>query len=830
MPARITARFDALYSPTALAADRQPPMGTRAFFGYFIRQFRGALVARLVLVGLGSVADAMLPVFVGWVVGMLSTTPPGALFTEHWRTLLFMLAVILFRPVTFAADALVRNHAITPNLVDLVRWQSHWHVIRQSWTFFQDDFAGRIGNKILQAGESIEMTVNLTIDAVWYAAVFVVVATIALAGMDLLLLIPMIVWLAAYALLFRWTMPRVDRLSEEVSDARSIMSGRMVDSYTNIQTLKTFADDGEEDAYVADAITAHVRPFRRLMATFTWSWSLLFLLNALLVASVGWIALAGWNEGRMTTAMVATAIPFVLQIMNISGWILEVGSNVFRQIGTVRDSMVTIAKPLTLVDAPDAKPLVVTRGELVYDRVGFDYWRGDAGSVVRDFSLTVRPGERIGLVGRSGAGKSTLVNLTLRMFDVASGAIRIDGQDIRAVTQQSLRKAIGVVGQDTSLLHRSVRENIKYGRPGASDAEMIEAARRASIDEVVEALVDPGGPHRLRRPRRRARGQALGRPAAAHRAGAGDPQGRADPRPRRGDERARLGGRGGDPGHALPGDAGQDGDRHRPPPVDHRPDGPHRRPRPRPDRRGRHPRRPDRPGRPLCRAVGPPVGRLPRSGRVGGSMYTPPAFRDDDRASIHAGIEAAGLATLVTMTEEGLVGTPLPFLLSPDEGPLGTLYGHVAKANPQWRLAPVGEALAIFAGPDAYISPGWYATKAEHGRVVPTWNYAAVHAYGVPEFFEDPDASPRPRRSPDRPPRGRPRRAVVGRRRARALREGAAEGDRRGPPSDLPTRRQAQVQSEPERRRPYRGRRGAPRRRCRCRRGGSATRRLRTGD
>jgi ATP-binding cassette subfamily B multidrug efflux pump len=490
---RVTSRFDRLYSPTALAADRQPPAGTRAFFGYFLRQFRGALYARFALVAAGSIADAMLPIFVGWIVGMLSTTPPGRLFAEHGPALALMLGVVLLRPVFFLLDALVRNHAITPNLVDLVRWQSHWHVIRQSWTFFQNDFAGRIGNKVLQAGESIEMTVNLTIDAVWYAAVFVAVAVVALAGMDPVLLVPMAVWLAAYAALFRWTMPRVDVESEAVSDARSVMSGRMVDSYTNIQTLKTFADDGEEDAYVAQSVEVHVGAFRRLMALFTWSWSLLFLLNALLVGSVTWIALTAWNDGRMSTAMVATAIPFVLQIMNISGWILEVGSNVFRQIGTVRDSMVTIAQPLTLVDAPDAKPLVVARGEIVYDRVGFNYWRGDEGSVVKDFSLTVAPGEKVGLVGRSGAGKSTLVNLTLRMFDVAEGAIRIDGQDIRSVTQQSLRQAIGVVGQDTSLLHRSVRDNIKYGRPGASDGEMVEAAKRASLHEVVLGLVDPEG-------------------------------------------------------------------------------------------------------------------------------------------------------------------------------------------------------------------------------------------------------------------------------------------------------------------------------------------------
>ncbi|PJN94254.1 multidrug ABC transporter ATP-binding protein, partial [Amaricoccus sp. HAR-UPW-R2A-40] len=255
----------------------------------------------------------------------------------------------------------------------------------------------------------------------------------------------------------------------------------------------TFADDGEEDAYVAEAVTAHVGVFRRLMQVFTLSWSALFLLNAFLAVGVTGIALAAWDAGTMTTAMVATAIPFVLQIVNISGWILEVGANVFRQIGTARDSMETIAKPLTLTDAPGARPMAVTAGGIAFDRVSFDYWRGDRGAVIRDLSLTVGPGEKVGLVGRSGAGKSTLVNLALRMFDVAGGAIRIDGQDIRSVTQASLRRAIGVVGQDTSLLHRSVRENVKYGRSGASDAEMIEAARRANVHEVILELEDPEG-------------------------------------------------------------------------------------------------------------------------------------------------------------------------------------------------------------------------------------------------------------------------------------------------------------------------------------------------
>ena len=490
---RLFHRFETLYPPTVLAPDPQPPAGTARFFGYFLRQFRGALIARFVIVALGSVADAMLPIFVGWIVGMLATAERGMLFSEHGGELSFMAAVVLIRPVLFAADHLVGNQALTPSLVDLIRWQSHWHVIRQSWSFFQDDFAGRIGTKVMQAGEAVEMTVNPAIDAVWYALVFVVTTLVVLAGMDLLLLVPLLVWLALYIVLFRWSMPRVDRLSEETSEARSVMNGRMVDSYANIQTLKTFAEDGAEDAYVAESIEAHVGAFRRLMRVFSLSWTVLFLLNAGLVVSVGYIALDGWNRGTMTAAMVATAIPFVLQVMNISGWILEIGSGIFRQIGTARDSMQTISRPLALTDAPDARPLVITRGEVAYDRVSFNYWRGDKGAVVRALSLTVAPGERVGLVGRSGAGKSTLVNLTLRLFDVAGGAIRLDGQDVRAVTQASLRAAIGVVGQDVSLLHRSVRENIKYGRRAATDAEMIEAARKANVHEVILGLVDGEG-------------------------------------------------------------------------------------------------------------------------------------------------------------------------------------------------------------------------------------------------------------------------------------------------------------------------------------------------
>ena len=485
--------FDARYSPVALAAQRQPPQGLNAFILYFVRQFRTAFFIRMGMVAVGSVVDAMMPIFVGLIVGMLTTTPPGEMFTRHGTTLAWMAALVLIRPVTFVLDTLVRNHAIVPNLVNLVRWQSHWHVIRQSWSYFQNDFAGRLANKVLQAGDAIETGVNLTVDAVWYALIFVVVACIALARLDWTLLIPIVLWLIGYGILFAVSMPRITRYSEELAEHRSVMTGRIVDSYTNIQTLKTFSTDRHEDNYVAESVLEHTIGFRKLMRTFTYMWSTLFVLNALLVVSVTWLALAGWNSGVMTAAAVATAVPFVLQMMNMSGWILETGSNIFRQFGTVRDSMLSVAQPLTMLDAPEAKPLAIDRGEIAYDNVTFNYWRGKEGSVLEGFNLKVEAGEKIGLVGRSGSGKSTLANLALRMFDVQGGAIRIDGQDVRSVTQESLRHAIGLVSQDTSLLHRSVRENIIYGRQEATDAQMIAAAEQARVHDVILGLADPKG-------------------------------------------------------------------------------------------------------------------------------------------------------------------------------------------------------------------------------------------------------------------------------------------------------------------------------------------------
>ncbi|MCB9992782.1 MAG: ABC transporter ATP-binding protein [Hyphomicrobiaceae bacterium] len=483
--------IDHFYSPVEIDDNPHPPRGTWRFIGYFVRQFRVAIAIRMVTVAIASTVDAMLPVFVGLVVGLLAATDPGDMFSRNWPLLTAMfVTVAIVRPTIFVLDKLINNHLIEPGFIGRIRWQSHFHVIRQSWTFFQNDFAGRIGNKILQSGDSIEVAVSGILDAVWYALVFIVVAVFVLARLDLVLLVPILVWLLLYAVLFAVVMPRIATEAARVSEMRAVMTGRIVDSYANIQTLKTFSSSEHEDRYVSESILSHTVQYRRLLRVFTYMWSSLFILNTALVVSITALALIGWNNGTMSATAVATAVPFALQMMQMSGWILEVGSNIFRQLGTVRDSMETIAEPITLVDAPGAKDLAVTAGEITFEDVTFNYWRGRNGSVIENFNLRIAPGEKVGLVGRSGAGKSTLVNLLLRLFDVEAGVIRIDGQDVRAVTQESVRAAIGLVSQDISLLHRSVRENIKYGRPDATDDKMIEAAQRARVADVIDGLVD----------------------------------------------------------------------------------------------------------------------------------------------------------------------------------------------------------------------------------------------------------------------------------------------------------------------------------------------------
>ncbi|PWB65204.1 MAG: multidrug ABC transporter ATP-binding protein [Bradyrhizobiaceae bacterium] len=482
-------RFERLLRPTDPPERPEPPAGLVAFYWHYARQAKG-LFAALFAAGLVvALLDATIPVFIGRLITLVTANAPDELFARHWQTLAGMaLVVLVLRPAAITLQNLVANQAIAANVANRIRWQNHWHVVRQSWAFFQNDFAGRIASKVMQTGPALRESLVQLVTGVWYIIVYGTSAVLLLAAADPWLAAPVLVWFAGYVVLLRALVPRMRDRSHDVSEARSMLTGRIVDSYTNILTVKLFARAREEDDYVRDAVDEHTRLFLASLRLNTLFSLLLSLLNALLVASVATLALVLWARGQVPVGTVAMAIPFAWQLIQTSGWVAWQVTDIFENIGVVQEGMSTIARPLALVDRQDATPLAVSRGEIRFEGVRFGY--GRPRGIIDGLDLTVRQGEKIGLVGRSGAGKSTLVNLLLRFFDLAEGRILIDGQDIAELTQESLRAQISVVTQDTSLLHRSIRDNIRYGRPQASEAEVAAAARLAHADEFIVDLED----------------------------------------------------------------------------------------------------------------------------------------------------------------------------------------------------------------------------------------------------------------------------------------------------------------------------------------------------
>ena len=492
--------FERLLKPTETPEQPEPPAGLVGFYWHFARQAKGLFLGLFAIGLIVAVVDSMVPVFIGRIVALITSNKPDELFATAWPALLAMAGFMLvLRPLAMTAQNTMANQAIAANVGNLIRWQSHWHVVRQSWAFFQNDFAGRIANRVLQTGPSIRESIVALITAVWYILVYGTSAVILLATADPRLALPMIIWFAAYLLLIRLMVPRMRDRSKLTSEARSLLTGRIVDSYTNILTVKLFARAREEDAYVRESIDIHTSAFHASLRLNTLFTLLLSLINASMVTSTTTLALILWSRGQIEVGTVAMTLPLAWQIVNSAGWVAWQVTNIFENVGVVQEGMMTIAKPITLIDRPNAPALVVSRGEVRFEDVHFDYGRETSagadghphrGAVLEGFTLTVQPGEKIGLVGRSGAGKSTAVNLLLRFFDIAQGRILIDGQDIADVAQESLRAQISVVTQDTSLLHRSISDNIRYGKPDATDAEVIEAARLAHADEFVRALED----------------------------------------------------------------------------------------------------------------------------------------------------------------------------------------------------------------------------------------------------------------------------------------------------------------------------------------------------
>ena len=472
---------------------RMPPKSVTGFAWFYLRPIRGALAALFAIAVIAGTVEASLYLVMRWFIDMLGSADRATVLTDHATGIAVSLALVaLVRPVSIWAHEALSNQLVVPQSTNQIRWRAHLYTLGHSLSYFQADFAGRLANRVVQVGPAVRELAVVFIDTLLYVAIYAVTAVGLFGSISPWLALPVVLWILAYAALTRWFVPRARARSHATADTRSVLIGRVVDSYTNILTVKLFARDREERAAVRDAVQTHTDAYLHQFRLVTATTTLLGILNSALLIATGWACLALWRQGGMTTGEASAGLALVLRLIAMSGWVMQTVRGVFENVGVIQESMQTISRPHGLVDAPGARELAVTGGEIRYEQVGFHYGRGDA-SIIEDFSLTIRAGERVGLVGVSGAGKSTLATLLLRLYDVESGRILIDGQDIAGVTQSSLREAVAMVSQDTSLLHRSIRDNIAYGRPSATDAEVDQAARLAHADKFIADLVDHKG-------------------------------------------------------------------------------------------------------------------------------------------------------------------------------------------------------------------------------------------------------------------------------------------------------------------------------------------------
>ncbi|MBU9818886.1 ABC transporter ATP-binding protein [Rahnella sp. BCC 1045] len=485
-------RFERMIDIFREAPGAEPPGKVWPFYLYYLRQVWPSFAVLLVVGLVASLIEVSLFSYLSQIIDLTKDTPPGSFFSDHMGELLWMAAVaMIMRPVFFGLNDLLVHQTLTPGMTSMIRWQNHKYVLRQSLNFFQSDFAGRIAQRIMQTGSSLRDSAVQMVDAIWHVVIYAASALFLFAQADWRLMIPLIIWIFCYAICLWYFVPRVKQRSVESSEARSKLMGCIVDGYTNISTLKLFAHTDLEQQYAREAITEQTIKTQLAGRLLTGMAFAITTLNGLLIVSSTGLALWLWTQSLITVGAIALATGLVIRIVNMSGWIMWVVNGIFENIGTVQDGLHTIAQPLTVTDKPQAPALKVDRGAIRFDHVNFNYGKGSP--VIRDLDLAIRPGEKIGLIGPSGAGKSTLVNLLLRLYDIDGGRILIDEQNIADVTQGSLRAQIGMITQDTSLLHRSIRDNLLYGRPGATDEELQLAIRQARADEFIPQLYDSLG-------------------------------------------------------------------------------------------------------------------------------------------------------------------------------------------------------------------------------------------------------------------------------------------------------------------------------------------------
>lgn len=484
--------FEQLINPFARSSRATPPGTLWAYLKTQYGPFRKWMVLMAFSGFIVALMETGLIFYSGRVIDLLSDGTPDTFMTQHGLELLVIAVLILFlRPAVIGLNHLLLEQTLASNMQEQVRWRAHKHLLGQSSGFFQNEFAGRLTNRVMQLGEAVEDGTYMAFEGVWYAFTYVIGAAIILAGVNPILAVPLILWVVAYSLYVSYIAKRVGVASEKWSDARSLVTARVVDAYSNIETIKLFADEGTEENYVLGAMKRlrlrHQR-FLRLMTELSFG---LNVLNGLLILGMIGPAIWLWSRELVTVGEIAAASALTLRLNGMSGWIMWVIIRLFEHAGVIREGLRSVATPHDVVDVPDAAKLQVTDAAIEYRDVTHHYGKGYGG--LDGVSLSIAPGQKVGLVGRSGAGKSSLVNLLLRFRDAEAGQIMIDGQDVSTVSQTSLRQAIGMVSQDSSLLHRSIRANILYGRADADDAAMIEAAKRAEAHEFITELEDTQG-------------------------------------------------------------------------------------------------------------------------------------------------------------------------------------------------------------------------------------------------------------------------------------------------------------------------------------------------
>ncbi|WP_099865001.1 ABC transporter ATP-binding protein [Pararhizobium haloflavum] len=484
--------FERRLNPYPADPPGRPPESFVAFCWHYSRQAWPWLLAMACLTALISIGEVLLFGFLGSIVDWLAAADPDGFLAREGTTLAAMAALVLVGlPLIVLVQSMLIHQTLLGNYPMIARWQMHRYLLRQSLGFFANEFAGRVATKVMQTSLAVRETVMKMLDVFVYVVVYFVSMIVMIASADLRLVLPLLLWLAIYISLIVYFVPRLKQVSRAQADARSTMTGRVVDSYTNISTVKLFSHAGREERYARQGMDEFLMTVHRQMRLVTLFQVLIYFNNALLVFGVSALAIGLWMGNAVSVGAIAIAIGLALRMNGMSQWIMWEVSALFENIGVVMDGMAMMAQPQAVTDSPQSSDLVSRKGRIAFERVRFHY--GKTSGVISDLSLSIEAGEKIGLVGRSGAGKTTLINLLLRFYDLESGRIRIDGVDIADVTQDSLRAHIGVVTQDTALLHRSIRDNIAYGKPEASDAEIIEAARRANAWDFIQELRDQQG-------------------------------------------------------------------------------------------------------------------------------------------------------------------------------------------------------------------------------------------------------------------------------------------------------------------------------------------------